>query len=176
MKRPASVNGMSGSGGPRSPVMILICTGHCTSPREFVEGIEDSIDFSEPIVDGPINNGFDYFFGTAGCSTTDPPYVFIENDHTVGIPSKLSTEEMHCDLGLMVPGWVQENVDPTFTKKSIPFVERHVKSRPKDSFFLYLALSTLHAPHLPPGFVRGRSKAGLRGDQVVLVDWSVCQR
>ena len=144
-------------------------------PREFVERIEKTIDFSKPIVDGPINHGFDYFFGTAGCSTTDPPHVFIENDHTVGVPSVLSSEEMHCDLGLMVPGWVQEDVDPTFTKKSIEFIERHVKNKPNGPFFLYLALSAPHAPHLPPEFVKGHSNAGLRGDQVVLVDWSVGQ-
>lgn len=144
-------------------------------PEWFTRKIEHSIDFSKPIVDGPINHGFDHFFGTAGCSTTDPPYVFIENDHAVSIPSVMSTEEMECDLGLMVPGWRQENIDTVFVQKSIEFVRDHQGNKPDEPFFLYLSLSAPHGPHLPPDFVKGRSQAGRRGDMVAWVDWSVGQ-
>jgi hypothetical protein len=62
-----------------------------------------------------IELGFDYFFGTAGCSTSDAPYCFIENDQTVGIPSRYSTEELHqlpgFYVGLMVSDWSEPDVD-----------------------------------------------------------------
>ena len=38
------------------------------------------VDFTKPITDGPVHRGFDYFFGTACCPTTDWLYAYIEND------------------------------------------------------------------------------------------------
>ena len=42
--------------------------------------------FSKPITGGPIAVGFDEYFGTDVPNW--PPYCFIENDRTVGIPSE----------------------------------------------------------------------------------------
>jgi len=44
-----------------------------------------NVDFTKPIADGPITRGFDYYFGVN--VPNHPPYCFIENDRTVGIPS-----------------------------------------------------------------------------------------
>ena len=137
---------------------------------------EQNIDFTKPIEGGPVDLGFDYFFGTLGCSTSDPPYCFIENNMTVGIPSIPSPEE-YSKLpgfvpGLMVHGWSLEEVDPIFTGKAIQFIEDH-QNRSKDKpFFLYLALSSPHNPFLPPDFAKGKSLEGPRGDLVTVVDWS----
>lgn len=140
---------------------------------------EEHIDFSKPISGGPLDLGFDYFFGTLGCSTSDPPYCFIENNHTVGTPSVLSTEELNklpgFVNGLMVPDWSQEDVDLEFTRKAIDFISGHQKKNTKDPFFLYLALSSPHIPFLPPEFAKGSSSEGPRGDLVTVVDWSVGQ-
>jgi arylsulfatase A-like enzyme len=57
----------------------------------------------------------------------------------------------------------------------LEFMERRTETSPDKPFLLYFALSAPHAPWLPPDFVKGRSKAGPRGDQVVLVDWCVGQ-
>ncbi len=38
------------------------------------------IDYSRPIPDGPIARGFDQFFGTACCPTTDWLYAYIDGD------------------------------------------------------------------------------------------------
>jgi len=62
--------------------------------RQFTMN-EDEIDFAATVVGGPCDLGFDYFFGTAGCSTSDAPYCFIENDSWVGVPSVQSSEELH---------------------------------------------------------------------------------
>ena len=38
------------------------------------------IDYSQPITGGPIDRGFDNFFGTACCPTTDWLYAYIDGD------------------------------------------------------------------------------------------------
>ncbi len=136
---------------------------------------EETIDFTKPILSGPTDLGFDYFFGTPGCPTDDPPWCFIENKHTVGVPDMISPTDPAGEGRklLMVPGWRHEDVDTTFTEKAVGFIERHVKARPTDPFFLYLPLSAPHIPWLPPEFVKGKSGAGPRGDLVVLADWSL---
>jgi arylsulfatase A len=47
------------------------------------------VDFSRPIRNGPTEAGFDYFFGTACCPTTDWLYAYIENDRVVESPTEL---------------------------------------------------------------------------------------
>ncbi len=133
------------------------------------------VDFSRPIKDGPTERGFDYFFGTAACTTDDPPFCFIENDHTVGIPSMVSPVDPADEDRelLMVPGWRHEDADIEFTNNATAFIKKHVKGQPEKPFFVYLPFSVPHIPWLPPEFVKGKSKAGPRGDQVVLFDWSV---
>jgi arylsulfatase A len=144
-------------------------------PMDYIVEVSKKIDYSKPIKEGPATHGFDYFFGTAGCSTTDPPYVFIENDRTVGIPSVMLPENVPGDPGLMVPGWKHEDADTTFVAKSVEFITQHKAKKASRPFFLYLPLSAPHAPHVPPDFVKGRSKEGPRGDMVAWVDWSVGQ-
>jgi arylsulfatase A-like enzyme len=144
-------------------------------PMDYIIEVSKKIDYTKPIEEGPTTHGFDYFFGTSGCSTTDPPYVFIENDRAVGIPSVMLPEDVPGDPGLMVPGWKHEDADTTFVKKAINFIQRHKSKRSSDPFFLYLPLSAPHGPHLPPDFVKGRSSEEPRGDMVAWVDWSVGQ-
>jgi len=144
-------------------------------PMEYIVEVSEKIDYTKPIAEGPTTHGFDYFFGTAGCSTTDPPYVFIENDRTVGIPSVMLPEDVPGDPGLMVPGWKHEDADTTFVAKSVEFITQHKAKKASRPFFLYLPLSAPHAPHVPPDFVKGRTKEGPRGDMVAWVDWSVGQ-
>ena len=140
---------------------------------------EVDIDFTKPLDGGPLAVGFDYFFGTAGCSTSDPPYCFIENDHTVGLPSVPSTEELNAlpgfYPGLMVPQWRLENVDVELASQARAYIKEQVKSGSADPFFLYLPLSAPHNPWIVPEFLKGSSGDGPRGDMNVLADWCLGQ-
>ncbi|MFT7033953.1 MAG: arylsulfatase A [Cyclobacteriaceae bacterium] len=138
---------------------------------------EAHIDFSKPVSGGPEDLGFDYSFITLGCSTSDPPYVFIENSYPVAIPSVMPPDE-YIGLpgfmtGLMDPEWSQEEVDPIFTGKGIDFIDDHLENYPDKPFFLYLALSSPHIPFLVPDFAKGKTEEGPRGDLVYVVDQSV---
>ncbi len=136
-----------------------------------------NIDFAKPLGGGPRELGFDYFFGTAGCCTSDPPYCFIENDRTVVVPTRMSRAEWQGLPGFlpgpMADDWSEEDCDYTLTAKAIDFIDGHVRRHPGRPFFLIHALSSPHNPFLPPAETKERSGAGARGDLVMLVDWAV---
>jgi len=137
---------------------------------------EPNVDYTKPIKEGPISLGFDYFFGIPG-SLDMHPYCFIEDDHTVGIPSIMKEELYQQQVeGLMIPGWRDEEVDIKFTEKAKEFINRHVEEQNEKPFFLYFCTSAPHRPcDIRPSFVIGKSEAGDRGDMVVLFDWIVGQ-
>lgn len=138
-----------------------------------------NVDFTQPVEGGPTDLGFDVAYFTAACSTIDGPFCFIENDRTVGIPDRPIPVDTTRDAdfrprpGWIAPGFELESVDPRFTRRAIRFIETSRREHPGSPFFLYLALSSPHAPWLPPRLVKGRTKEGPRGDLVALVDWCV---
>jgi len=136
-----------------------------------------NIDFAKPIKEGPLQRGFDYFFGTSGCTTDDPPMVFIENDRTVGIPSEICpVDPANEDRKLlMVPGWRHEDADIEYSQRSVKFIQKHLDTNPEKPFFLYLPLSVPHIPWFPHEMAQGKSGAGARGDQVWTADWVLGQ-
>jgi arylsulfatase A-like enzyme len=134
-----------------------------------------AIDYSKPILGGPTSLGFDYFFGIAG-SLDMPPYCFIENDRTVGIPNvEKAPYNPQQKRGYMTPGWKDEEVDLRFTEKALQYIETAPDQHPERPFFLYLTPSAPHRPCMAPDFLQGRSEAGPRGDMVMVVDWVVGQ-
>jgi len=138
-------------------------------PRED----EEKIDFSKPLSGGPTELGFDYFFGTSGCSTANPPYGFIENDRFLEPPSIYREENwLMARPGMTSPGWDDKEVDPVFARKSVQYIEERAES--SQPFFLYLCPTSPHQPNVEevvPEFARHQSEAGARGDMVWLVDW-----
>lgn len=133
----------------------------------------DSIDYAEPFVGGPTELGFDRFFGIAG-SLDMPPYAFLGQDRTVGIPRQEKrvylTEQR---AGYQTDDWDEGQVDLNFTREAVQFIrDSATDERP---FLLYFAPSAPHRPQVPPVFLQGASDAGPRGDSVVFVDWMVGQ-
>lgn len=139
--------------------------------------IEEDIDFAKPVEGGPVDLGFDYFFGTAGCSTSDAPYCYFRNKQSVGIPTIPTPPEMNKEPGvypgLMTDDWDQLAVDTTFLEEAVGFIDAQAES--DKPFFLYYPLSAPHIPWLTPEFIRGSSGDGPRGDMNALVDWCVGQ-
>ena len=137
---------------------------------------DPDINFTKPLRQSPTSHGFDYFFGIAG-SLDMPPYVFIENDRPISIPTKPKSPLYNQQrMGPMADDWKDEEVDTTHAKKAVEFIETHAKESPDQPFFLYLATAAPHRPcDIQPDFVKGKSQAGDRGDMVVLFDWVVGQ-
>lgn len=129
------------------------------------------IDYSQPFVDGPTERGFDRFFGISG-SLDMPPYCFLDQDRTAGIPDRPKREYITSQRpGLQTADWQDDQVDVTVTEQAI----RWLRDRSDDDqpFFLYLTPAAPHRPCVPPDFVRGSTGIGDRADAVCLVDWMV---
>ena len=130
------------------------------------------VDYSRPFVEGPLDHGFDRFFGIAG-SLDMPPYCYLEQDRTVGIPDRekqpLVTSQRP---GPQVEGWEDDRVDVDIARVACDWIRDQSGGEP---FFAYIASAAPHRPCVPPAFVRGLSEAGARGDAVCLVDWMVGQ-
>jgi arylsulfatase A-like enzyme len=131
-----------------------------------------NVDFTKPITDGPTRRGFDYYFGTD--VPNYPPYCFIENDHTLGLPSVASRPEFNRP-GPMLPGWQWVEVLPELTRRAVNYIESSSNTSTRKPFFLYLPLTAPHFPVVPASEFRGKSGAGDYGDFVVQVDWTVGQ-
>lgn len=115
------------------------------------------VDFQRAIVGGPTSHGFDSFFGTACCPTTDWLYAFIENDRVPVPPTALldkSTLPKHpyandCRRGWIAPNFPMEDVDLTFLAKSQEFLESHIREKPQQPFFLFHSTQAVHLPSFP---------------------------
>jgi len=132
-----------------------------------------NVDFTKPVANGPTTRGFDYYFGVD--LPNYPPYCFMENDHTVGIPSApdAGREELFNRPGPMLPGWKLVNILPELTTRAVHWIEDTSKSG--KPFFLYLALTSPHYPVVPAPEFKGKSQAGDYGDYVCETDWTVGQ-
>ncbi len=139
------------------------------------------VDFSRRIEGGPVDQGFDTFFGTACCPTTDWLYAFIENDRVPVPPthpldrSKLPTHPYadDCRAGLIASDFPMEEVDLVFLQKSRALLERHARKTSERPFFLFHSAQAVHLPSFPAPRFRGATRAGPHGDFIHQLDWVV---
>lgn len=138
--------------------------------------ISERIDLSIPVFGGPEELGFDETFYTAGCSTDQEPFCFIENRNMLNMKNaSYRNPSGSWRSGMAAPDWVNETVDVSFTEWGLEFIEESHKEKPEQPFFLYLPLSSPHSPHVTAKIALGKSEAGTRGDMVWLVDWATGQ-
>ncbi len=141
------------------------------------------IDYARSIPDGPIHRGFDEFYGTVCCPTTDWLYAYIDGD-TIPIPptaiidkSDLPKHPYSRDNrpGMIATDFDVEEVDLVFLKKSQEFLRRHVQKKPNQPFFLLHSMQAVHLPSFPADQFKGKSGAGPHGDFILEMDWIVGQ-
>ncbi len=133
---------------------------------------QPNIDFTKPVRGGPTDVGFDYYFGISA-SLDMPPYIYIENNHVVGLPTAMGDKAEFLRAGAREPGFRAVDVLPTLTKKAVGCIADHAAKSPDRPLFLYFALTAPHTPVAPADFVKGKSQAGPYGDFVHEVDWTV---
>ncbi|MFN5961349.1 MAG: sulfatase-like hydrolase/transferase, partial [Verrucomicrobiota bacterium] len=132
----------------------------------WVEAVR-RVDFGRRVEGGPVDHGFDQFFGTACCPTTDWLYAFIENDRVPVVPTVLLDRGKlpkhpyadDCRAGLVAADFPMEEVDLVFLRKSREFLEAHLRETPGKPFFLYHAAQAGHLPSFAAGQFRGKSGA-----------------
>ncbi|HET7560161.1 MAG TPA: arylsulfatase, partial [Limnochordia bacterium] len=133
----------------------------------------EAFDFAAPLNQGPLDHGFDQYFGIAA-SLDMPPYVFIENDRTLGVPDRpkepLDFSQKHRG-GTMVEGWRDDLVNRRHTERAVEFIASQRDALAP--FFLYLATTGPHTPWSPAPEFAGKSGIGPRGDMILEFDWTV---
>ena len=127
------------------------------------------IDYSQPLRGGPIDHGFDSYFGDD--VPNFPPYTWFENDRIVRVPTVRKPDDMFGAPGDMVPNWNLESVMPELTRRAVNYVEQ----ASDDPYFLYFPLTAPHEPIVPLNRFLGMSQAGDYGDYVCEIDWCVGQ-
>jgi len=148
----------------------------------------DDTDFDNPstvseLKGGPVEKGFDYFFGMHA-SLDIPPYFYIENDRAVCSPTGFIDARSSPDAtsevsgafyraGAISPDFKHEEVLDRFLGKADTFLTGHVTHHGDKPFFLYFALTAPHTPWLPKDEFAGKSGAGEYGDFVMQVDYLV---
>jgi arylsulfatase A len=138
-------------------------------------------DYTKPLVGGPVDRGFDTYFGIPH-SLDIPPYYFIRDNRAVAPPtipvqaSNSPPEEWtriqgkFWRAGKRGEGFEFDQVLPRLEQEAVSWIERYGESDRKKPFFLYVALTSPHTPWLPGEQFRGKSGAGLYGDFVQNTD------
>lgn len=140
-------------------------------------------DWNGTLKPGPLEVGFDYYFGLPTVSS-HPPFVYVEDHRVVGLDPKdpivlrgqAATDPFPEKFNRGVSGgkaahalYHDREAAATWTKKSTDWI-RQQKDRP---FFLYLATTAIHHPFTPAPRFQGTSGAGRYGDYVQELDWTV---
>jgi arylsulfatase A len=131
------------------------------------------VDYTKAIGHGPRALGFDEFFGISA-SLDMPPYLYIHNDRTDGVPT---TEKTYIRKGPAHRDFDATNVLPDLTRKAVETIDAQGRdpAKSKPPLFLYFPMTAPHTPIVPEAAFAGRSGIGPYGDFVMQVDAAVGQ-
>jgi arylsulfatase A len=137
--------------------------------------------YAQPLLGGPLDCGFDRFFGLRA-STDISPYFYIRGNRAV-MPPTNHIAEHHSEgwtsiqgafwrSGGIAPDLELKDVLPKLTDEACAVIKSHTSRDPQtpQPLFLYLALTAPHTPWLPNAEFSGKSGAGMYGDFVMMVD------
>lgn len=132
--------------------------------------------FHKAIGGGPTAVGFDEYFGTDVPNW--PPYCFIENDRTIGIPSEflpasLFRRNLASLQGPALADWKLEPILPALGDRAAKFVLRAAGQ--DEPYFLYMPLTAPHTPLSVNKSWLGKSGLGPYADLVMETDAVVGQ-
>jgi arylsulfatase A-like enzyme len=127
--------------------------------------------FTQPIAGGPTTRGFDSYFGTD--IPNWPPFCFIENDHTIGVPSVfLPPADLENNRaskqGPALENWKLEGILPALGDRAVAFIECEAKT--PEPFLLFLPLTTPHTPLAINDAWKGKSGLNPFADLVMETD------
>ncbi|MFI3200091.1 MAG: arylsulfatase [Eubacteriales bacterium] len=158
--------------GDKATVVPLVST--------WVESLD--IDFTKPILNGPCEHGFDYFYGMAASLDT-PPYLYIENNMAMTQPTRLSgcmhvdrataTMQQDWQCGPIAEGFDHVQVLDDMNDKVLELIDNYTENDEK--FFIYYPTPAVHGPILPNKKFQGKSGINAYGDIVMQLDDMVGQ-
>ena len=153
---------------------------------------DPSPDWNAELKPGPLELGFDHYYGVPVVNS-HPPFVFVDDYRVVGwdaddpfvyaknkpnLHTQAFPEKKKAPLrnGLGFGGgkaahelYRDEDVATHLTEKAVAWMESQLEK----PFFLYLATTNIHHPFTPHPRFHGTSGAGLYGDFIHELDWTV---
>ena len=159
---------------------------------QFVGELGKDRDWSQPFTDGPIEKGFDRFFGIPASMNygvltyldqdriTTPPVLWTSKKRGLVVHDKASyriappyaTERGKHNLEV-APDFVDQEVLKVFTDKAIEWLQE--VGNDSEPFFLYLPYTSPHKPVIPMDEFLGKSDCGAYGDFMIETDFRVGQ-
>ena len=149
---------------------------------------KERTDWNKPLKPGPLEVGFDYYFGMPTVNS-GPPFVYVENHGVVDyepedpfVRGKQSVTQRWPEKGGYgaIGGakkahlrYRDEYVGTTFAEKAVEWIATHQKKEKEQPFFLYLATTNIHHPFTPHPKFKGTSECGPYGDFIHELDWIV---
>ena len=142
-------------------------------------------DWNGPLRPGPLEIGFDYYFGIP-LVNSGPPYVYVENDRIVGwdandpivvnrqspSPTPQFQEKgpnRYAGAATAHSLYDDEQNGTLLTEKAVDWI----KANHEQPFFLYFPTPNIHHPFTPAERFQGTSECGRYGDFIHELDWMV---
>lgn len=141
----------------------------CVGKWHLGLGSADHTDWNAPLKPGPLEAGFDYFYGMQA-NDDNPPPIYIENHGIAG--QALGTKIVVSGRGpkAVCTGITDVRTDieagPRFAAKAVEFIQQH-KDAP---FFLLYTPNEVHDSITPAPQFQGTSRAGPYGDFIQQLD------
>jgi arylsulfatase A-like enzyme len=140
-------------------------------------GSDAKTDFTKALRPGPLDVGFDSFFGIPA-SLDMVPYVYVQNDRVLALPTVQSEKSPKSNYfdgvfwreGPAAPGFRHRDVLPELTRRAEQFILSQTVAHP---FFLYFAITSPHTPWVPTDEFHGSTELGEYGDFVTQTDAAV---
>ena len=146
-------------------------------------------DWNKPLKPGPLELGFDYYFGMPTVNSGGP-FVYVENHSVVNYdpkdpfvkgkksltqqwPEKSKGQFGGADQAHLL--YRDEKIGTTFAKKAVDWIQAHEQKEGEQPFFMYFATTNIHHPFTPHPRFKGTSQCGMYGDFVHELDWMVGQ-
>jgi arylsulfatase A-like enzyme len=142
------------------------------------------VDWNKELKPGPLEVGFNYFFGVPVLNS-HPPFVYVENYKVVGLTAddpmvygKRAETEIYpekFDIDSIGGGkaahalFKDRLIGTTLKDKAVNWIRQN-KDKP---FFLYFNPTNIHHPFTPAERFIGTSKAGSYGDFIHELDWMI---
>ncbi len=151
------------------------------------QGNKGNRDWSRPVLDGPVDKGFDYFYGIPASMNygvltyienrriLDPPTLWTQKkaneiaiaDYRITPPYELTRAGGELEVA---PSFDDQQVLTVFTKRAVQWLDDFASEGGDEPFFLYVAYTSPHKPVIPIPEFQGKSEAGAYGDFMMETD------
>lgn len=134
-----------------------------------------AFDFSKPLKGGPLDRGFDSWFGIHSSPGAQPLCYFNRRRVVARPTARLSYVKERGGRKTTVhasasPDCSLEETSPLFCRKAVEIIHDHAATKQTKPLFLYYASPIPHEPWVPSKEFQGKSKVGTYGDFMMQLD------